>query len=300
MDQATLAALIEAQSLPSDFKHTVEKWYIPLLHQIKAKKPSSTMLLGVQGTQGSGKSTLAEFIKVLAEHMYQLNVVSLSQDDFYLTQAERITLAEQVHPLFTTRGVPGTHDIPLAIDTINALKAADASSQVDIPRFNKAIDDRAPKADWDTINGPVDLVIFEGWCVGCGPQADEALDAPTNELEANEDSSGAWRRFVNEALKGNYKELHDMLDALVVLQAPSFDCVYEWRWLQEQKLAEKLKNAPDGAATKLLDENSLKRFISHYERLTNHCLNTLPNKADWVLTLEKDHSITQLRSKAKG
>lgn len=300
MDQTLLASLIEAQGLPSDFKHTVETWYIPLLHQIKAKKTNSTMLLGVQGTQGSGKSTLAQFIKILAEHIYQLKVVELSQDDFYLTRAERIALSEQVHPLFITRGVPGTHDIQLAIDTINALKVADASSSVDIPRFTKAIDDRAPKSDWDQVSGPVDLVIFEGWCVGCGPQADDTLDEPVNELEASEDSHGAWRRYANEALKGSYKELHDMLDAFVVLQAPSFECVYEWRWLQEQKLAEKLKNTPEAAATKLFDEDGLKRFISHYERLTNHCLSTLHKKADWVLTLEKDHSITKLSSKANS
>ena len=35
-------------------------------------------------------------------------------DDFYLTQAQRQDLAQQIHPLLKSRGVPGTHDVPLA------------------------------------------------------------------------------------------------------------------------------------------------------------------------------------------
>lgn len=257
------------------------------------------MVIGVQGSQGSGKSTLAQFIKLLAEQVYELRAVELSQDDFYLTLAERQALAQNVHPLFITRGVPGTHDIELAIATINALKAADTGSCVDIPRFLKAIDDRAPKEQWDKVEGKVDLIIFEGWCVGAEPQAEAELANSVNQLEESEDADGKWRAYVNNSLKQDYATLHAMLDKLVVLQAPSFSCVYEWRSLQEKKLAERLKDKPE-AATKLMDEVALKRFISHYERLTNHCLCELHKKADWVLTLADDHNITKLTSKSAG
>lgn len=299
MDRTSLSSLIASQGLPETFCNTVEQWYLPLMHQIMAEKGPEPMVIGVQGSQGSGKSTLAQFIKLLAEQVYELRAVELSQDDFYLTLAERQALAQNVHPLFITRGVPGTHDIELAIATINALKAADTGSCVDIPRFLKAIDDRAPKEQWDKVEGKVDLIIFEGWCVGAEPQAEAELANSVNQLEESEDADGKWRAYVNNSLKQDYATLHAMLDKLVVLQAPSFSCVYEWRSLQEKKLAERLKDKPE-AATKLMDEVALKRFISHYERLTNHCLCELHKKADWVLTLADDHNITKLTSKSAG
>lgn len=298
MKHAPIASLIEAQGLPSDFQRSVEQWYMPLLREIVACKGEGPMVLGVQGAQGSGKSTLAQFIKLLAEHEFQLKAVELSLDDFYLTLAEREQLSKDVHPLFVTRGVPGTHDVQLAVDTIQALKCASSDSKVAIPRFNKAIDDRFDEKDWDCVEGSVDLIIFEGWCVGCEAEEQVALDKPANELEAKEDESCGWRKHVNSALDSDYKTLFSLLDRLVVLQAPSFDCVYEWRWLQEQKLVEKWQLENPGAEARLLDENSVKRFISHYERLTRHCLQSLPAKADWVLSLAADHSLTGLKINA--
>ena len=64
--------------------------------------------VAVAGGQGSGKSTLAELI-VAASKSLGRHAVCASLDDFYLTQSERRTLAEQVHPLFATRGVPPLH-----------------------------------------------------------------------------------------------------------------------------------------------------------------------------------------------
>ena len=60
----------------------------------------------MNGAQGSGKSTLARFLQLYLEKLYGLSVVILSLDDLYLTRAERIALAEEVHPLLETRGVP--------------------------------------------------------------------------------------------------------------------------------------------------------------------------------------------------
>jgi hypothetical protein len=51
----------------------------------------------------------------------------LSLDDLYRTRAERQAMARQVHPLFATRGVPGTHDVDLGLATIAALRRGKAS-----------------------------------------------------------------------------------------------------------------------------------------------------------------------------
>ena len=80
-----------------------------------------------------------------------------------------------------------------------------------------------------------------------------------------------------------------MLNPLIFLQAPDFDCVYEWRALQENKL-----RAHTGHG---MDETQLRRFIMHYERLTRFILAEMPGRADTVLELGRDHEITRLRGR---
>ena len=140
----------------------------------------------------------------------------------------------------------------------------------------------------------MDVLIFEGWCVGIPPQTDQQLEVAVNSLESQEDTDGVWRRFVNEQLTNNYVELYAQLDSLLVLQAPSFASVYEWRQLQEQKLIAKL-NA-EGKSTDLTQSpTQLKRFIQHYQRLTEHGLSVLAKKADFVIDMNENHRFTALR-----
>ena len=56
-----------------------------------------------------------------------------------------------------------------------------------IPHFDKAIDDRVPESQWSTVRYPIDLVIVEGWCVGCKPVRPDQLKSPINTLEELED-----------------------------------------------------------------------------------------------------------------
>ena len=96
------------------------------------------ILAGLSGAQGSGKSTLAARLpSLLADRGLRTAVLAL--DDFYLTRAARQALARSVHPLFATRGVPGTHDIALLDHTITAMLQGQPAT---VPRFEKATDDR--------------------------------------------------------------------------------------------------------------------------------------------------------------
>ena len=289
-----IANLVSAQGLPGDFQDTVARWYVPLANNIAQCHKGTPLVIGVQGSQGSGKSTLAQFLKLLLEQQHQLRCVELSLDDFYLTLAERQKLAASVHPLFITRGVPGTHDVKLAIDTINALISIEPSQDCAVPRFNKAVDDRFPTNEWDSVASPIDIIIFEGWCVGVNAQTEADLLSPVNNLEQDEDPKAIWRHHSNQALEQDYAKLFSMLDKLVVLEAPSFECVYDWRWLQEQKLVAQWQRKHPDEPARLLDETSVRRFISHYERLTRHGFASLPTKADWLLSLNNQHEITNL------
>ena len=140
-----LKSTLDEHKLPDSYFQTVKNYLEPIsteLHTlIENNKKSTKLVLGVQGTQGSGKSTCSDFLKCILESRHQKNVVVLSIDDFYLTHTDRQKLAKDVHPLLATRGVPGTHDVNLAINTIERLKDLQDDDSLAIPRFNKAIDD---------------------------------------------------------------------------------------------------------------------------------------------------------------
>src|SRR4029077_15283556 len=116
-------------------------------------------VLAIAGAQGSGKSTLA---RLLTDELVRLGprAVTCSLDDFYLTRRERVALAAAVHPLLVTRGVPGTHDIDLCERVLARL----GTEAVRIPTFDKGLDDRVAPEAWP-LAGPVDIVVFDGWCL---------------------------------------------------------------------------------------------------------------------------------------
>jgi D-glycerate 3-kinase len=299
-----IAELLQQQQLPAEFITTIEEFFWPLAQAIAAAHTTSnkSLIIGINGSQGSGKSTLADILNALLSSMPSISSAAkplscavLSIDDLYLTKAQRQHLATTVHPLFATRGVPGTHDIELGLRTINALQNANETSITPLPRFNKAIDDRFDETTWPQFIGRADIIILEGWCVGAKPQTAAQLIEPINALEANEDSDGIWRRYANEALSNDYQNLFNQLDWQIMLAAPSFDCVYQWRKQQEQQLAERIaKNGADNSG--VMNDAALKRFIQHYERITRQLLADMPARADWLFTLADTHQIIAART----
>ncbi len=220
-------------------------------------------VLGIAGAQGSGKSTIA---RALAER-FACPVLSL--DDLYLDGAARRHLAETVHPLLRTRGVPGTHDVAAGLAAIEALAHGPAL----LPRFDKARDE--PGAP-EQVPGPAGMLILEGWCLGARPQGEAELDEPVNDLERTQDPDGRWRRWVNARLAGPYQALWARIDQLVFLQAPGFEIVADWRIEQERKAGGPMSDA------------EVRRFVQYYERLTRHMLRHGGAWADLTLRLDAD------------
>ncbi len=286
---------INKQQLPTHYLSTVECYLMPLAAKIAKLKlrKKGAMMVGVQGGQGTGKSTLALFTSLVLQTTHHLRTVCLSLDDFYLTKKEREQLSVDVHPLLKTRGVPGTHDIGLASKIIAKLNSMKEGDHVLIPRFDKALDDRKPESEWDRVSGKVDVILFEGWCVSASFEDDSRLKKPINKLESEYDKLGIWRGWVNEHLKHEYPMLFDQLDYLVVLQAPSFDVIYEWRLLQEHKLKASIADTP-GNHSGVMEDDQVAHFIQHYERITRSCLKTLPMDADCLFKLDKTHGIYEM------
>ncbi|WP_404338011.1 kinase [Sphingomonas sp. MMS12-HWE2-04] len=230
---------------------------------ILARLPAVTrrpLVLGIAGAQGSGKSTLAARIAKAR------SCPVLSLDDLYLDGTARQRLAETVHPLLRTRGVPGTHDVARGRAVIEAL----GDGPLALPRFDKARDEPGP----DELVNPADLLVFEGWCLGARPQEEAALGTPVNALERDRDPDGIWRRYVDAQLAGPYRALFARIDMLVFLAAPGFEIVADWRVEQERNAG--------GPMT----DDTVRGFVLHYQRITEDMLRSAPDWADITVRLD--------------
>ena len=277
--------LIAAEGLPSDYREIVDENWRPLATRIARAAASRTpLIVGISAAQGTGKTTLCKVLEILLAQR-GLNAVTLSLDDLYLPRAQREQLAREVHPLFATRGVPGTHAVAEGIAIIEDVLAG---RPFDLPRFDKASDDRLPQPD--RIDSPVDVLLFEGWCVGALPQEQSAITDPVNALEEQEDADGTWRNLSNHWLSGEYQRLFDLIDILVMLKIRDFNAVCVNRAKQEEKL---VASDPNGSAT--MDDAALARFLMHYERLTRHMLTDLPARADVLYTVDDRQRPTLVR-----
>ena len=279
-----IADFMRREQLGAGFADTVERVYRPLAARIGALAASQPgLVVGICGSQGSGKSTGAALLQILLDEA-RFKTAVLSIDDLYLPKEDRKKLAEEIDPLLVTRGPPGTHDVALGERLLAALPGPQVTA---IPRFDKARDTRADPSQWDHFEGPADIILFEGWCVGARAQPPAALIKPINDLERIFDPDCRWRRYVNNALAGPYQNLFARLSFLVFLAAPSFEVVARWRKEQEAKL-----RARTGDSAGTMTDAQIDRFVQYYERLTRFILAEMPSRADAVVTLDSNRHVS--------
>ena len=259
-------------------------FYLPLSDWIYStyKKDYKTKIIGLSGGQGAGKSTITGILKFILKQRYGLELCVFSIDDFYKTKEERKKMSKDIHPLFLTRGVPGTHDISLINKTFKNLKKK-FFKPVLIPKFDKSIDDRSKKSKWIKIKKPPNIIIFEGWCIGARHQKESFLKKPLNIIEKKHDRDIKWRKKVNNQLKKPYKKLFSKIDKLVYLKAPSFNHIFQWRLHQEQKLKLTSKNK------KTMSKSKIKEFIMFYERITKSMMKEFSRISDLTIFLDQKH-----------
>ena len=268
----------------------INKFYLPLSKWINSIyiKDGKTKLIGLSGGQGAGKSTITGILKLILKKKYGLNVCVFSIDDFYKTKFDRLKMSKKTHPLFITRGVPGTHDVKLLNQTINNLKQKNFRTVL-IPKFDKSKDDRFKKSKWQKVKVRPDVIIFEGWCVGVTHQTNLELKKPINFIEKKYDKNLKWRKIVNNLIKKSYKNLFNKIDKLVYLKVPHFDYIVEWRWIQEQKMKLTSKSK------KTMSKTQIKEFIMFYERITKHMMKNFSKISDLTVFLDKNHRSKAMR-----
>ncbi len=232
----------------------IESW-------IAARQDNGARILFISGAQGIGKTTALRDISQRTD-----NLAVLSLDDFYLNRTARTALATKVHPLFQTRGVPGTHDVDLFCNVLTELADASSGSGVQIPVFDKTIDDRVSTQNFRRIKGRPSLILVEGWMVGALPDPASPKAEPLNRVEAD-DRDGTWRAYQETQLAGPYARLWDFADAFLHVEAPGFEPILKWRIEQEETTL----NLPKGTLPSA-DTERISRFILHYERLTRRML----------------------------
>ncbi|MEL7283710.1 MAG: HAD-IIB family hydrolase [Pseudomonadota bacterium] len=219
-------------------------------------------LLFVSGAQGIGKSTAL----MAVDEAFSRRIATLSIDDFYHTKSKRARLGVEVSPLAEVRGPPGTHDLALLNQVIDALLIANDAAETRIPVFDKRTDDRVEETEWITFSGRPRAILLEGWCVGAVSDPYIANSLPLNDVEI-QDTRGEWRLYQDKQLAGPYARLWARADAFLYLTAESFEQVLAWRTQQEETTLA-LEPGTLSEQRRAWVEN----FIQHYERITKRLL----------------------------
>jgi D-glycerate 3-kinase len=227
----------------------VDAYYAPIAAWCAARldrEAHRPRIVGVQGPQGSGKTTLASSIAA-AFGDAGVRAVAVSIDDFYLTHEEQRALAARHpgNPYLRYRGYPGTHDVALGLQTLDALAGLKAGAELRVPRYAKGAHDgrgdRAPECDWPRVVGPVDLIFVEGWLLGFSPVDEGSLEPDLRGPNAMLAAYGAYSR---------------RLDAFVRLDVPSLHTIMEWRVDAER--------ARRAAGEPALDDEDARDYIARF------------------------------------
>jgi len=272
----------------------IKSFLIPVSQWIlKKSEKKNPIIIGLAGGQGSGKTTISSILSIILKKYFKLSVFIISIDDFYKSRNDRKILSKKKHPLLMTRGVPGTHDIDLMLSFFKKIKSKKFKN-LEVPKFNKAIDDRYKKSLWYKINSKPDVVIFEGWCVGARPQANSQLKTPINSLERAHDQGAKWRTYVNNQLKTKYKTLFKELDGLLYLKAKNFSLLREWRSKQERKLLIQTKNKKN---LKIMSGGDVINFMQTYQRITQQMFKDGIKNSSVIMDLNSNHQIEKIKFK---
>ena len=253
----------------------IEKNYLKILFKLKSKNK-----IMIAGSQGSGKSSLAKLIKLYLEKFCYKSVVIISMDDFYLSKSQRAQLSKNIHPLFLTRGVPGTHDLELMNKKIKQI--LNKEFPIYLPIFDKVSDTR--KRAYKKVL-KADVIIFEGWCAGAQPVNQNYLQKNFNNLEKHKDKNFIWRNSYNKYLN-EYQKLFSQFNFFIYFQFNHWDHVLNWKYKQELELRDKKKD--------LGLKKYLREFIQYYEKISKWMHLNVPKYCNILIKLDAHQKIKSI------
>eukprot|EP00238_Polyblepharides_amylifera_P008322 CAMPEP_0196592082 /NCGR_PEP_ID=MMETSP1081-20130531/71727_1 /TAXON_ID=36882 /ORGANISM="Pyramimonas amylifera, Strain CCMP720" /LENGTH=336 /DNA_ID=CAMNT_0041915659 /DNA_START=52 /DNA_END=1062 /DNA_ORIENTATION=- len=219
-----------------------------MTHQQSSEKP---LVVGISAPQGCGKTTLVSALEGLFKFRGH-TAATVSIDDFYLTFENQQVLAASNpdNELLQYRGNAGSHDLALGTTTLQKLiQARSEGTSAATPRYDKSAHagrgDRAAEEKWPVLEGPLSVVLFEGWMSGFSPLLTEEVAAVDPQLVP-----------VNEALR-SYKTAWDKYcDAWFVVKVEDFNWVQKWRLQAEVAMRSEGKAA--------LSDEQVQDFVNRF------------------------------------
>ena len=161
IEAATNGIVISPQTF-RDYYAILIQYYM----QDRESRGIGTYIVGLQGDQGGGKTSLSTILEICLRGL-GYKVKKFSVDDFYMSNEERLRLAE-VHPgnpfYQISRGLPGTHRIG---ELTEVIRKAKEGWDFDIPIFDKSLHHgRGDITDrLIHVREAQDFVICEGWAL---------------------------------------------------------------------------------------------------------------------------------------
>lgn len=244
-------------------KVRVYHYYVPvylwcerelLQHRAKFKDDADEippLVFGISAPQGSGKTTLVYALDYLF-NVAGRKAASISIDDFYLTAADQANLSGEYagNTLLELRGNAGSHDLAFGTDTLkNLCSLTKEGAKAKIPRYDKSAfngrGDRADPSTWPEIEGPLEVILLEGWMLGFKPLSSEVVKAVDPQLEA-----------VNRNLESYYDAWEKFIGSWIIIKVDDTQWVYEWRLQAEIAMRE------DGKPG--MSDEEVADFVSRY------------------------------------
>lgn len=268
---------------PANYLVTLWQIWLPLAQQLAAQQQTlkRPWIQGILGAQGTGKTTLGKILTlILEEQGYQ--TLSWSLDDLYKTYADRLLLQQQ-DPRLIWRGPPGTHDVDLGIQVLDQLRHLNPHSPLSIPRFDKSLHHGMGDRTTPEEVGNVDIVLFEGWFVGCRPVDPTVFDQAPDPIRTEADR--AFARDMNANLR-DYLPLWERLDNLWILYLTDYRLSKQWRLQAEHQMQASGKPG--------MSDEEVAAFVEYFWKALHPDLFIQPllERADLVIEIHADRSST--------
>lgn len=141
----------------------------------------------------------------------------------------------------------------LGTEVLRQLKSSPPGTIISLPVYDKSLYNGKGDRSSSTVNvtTPLDVVIFEGWCMGFYPLSDMNLQRKWHHGPIGREEDKPWtfekREFlfrsyspksllqINHYLKG-FLEWYNHIDAFVQLKPENLDDVYTWRLQAEHAM----------------------------------------------------------------
>ena len=272
-------------SLTNDLK----RYYLPFIQKLislKSQKNSPDgLIVGVSAIQGAGKTTQGEIASILLNH-FGHSTISLSIDDHYITHKQLNELREK-DPRYIKRGV--THDIPLAIKSLTALKTMKNGDTVELPIYDKGVEHGdGDRIGWKKVSQKPDFIFYDGWMLGARKVEDDSIfDSGLPALDTPEHIQFA--KDINQKLV-EYEPLWSLFDFLNVLYVVNYQDSLKWRDQAEDTLREKGQG---------MTHEQIKEFVYYFWRSVHPAIHIKNLSHDQlhtkqVVIINDDHSIEEI------